>query len=63
MIGGYVRADPTEAPSVIRTKFLATGLRVNPDTNAYAENLQIIVKPPWTDDVASGGKPYVLQKI
>ncbi|KAM3170938.1 hypothetical protein ACTXT7_017609 [Hymenolepis weldensis] len=62
VIGGYVRANPTEVPTVIRTKFLPTSLRVNADAEVYVETLQtIVVKPPWIDSVANGGRPYIFQ--
>ncbi|KAM3185089.1 hypothetical protein ACTXT7_007091 [Hymenolepis weldensis] len=79
MIGGHVRADPTEVPTVMHMKFPATvivfgiviregdiitphffpqGLKVSADADAYLETLQtIVVKPPWIDSVANGGRP------
>ncbi|KAM3173558.1 hypothetical protein ACTXT7_012275 [Hymenolepis weldensis] len=43
---------------------IRNGLRVNEDVNAYVEILQtIVVKPPWIDSVANGGRPlYVFQQ-
>ncbi|KAM3183734.1 hypothetical protein ACTXT7_009791 [Hymenolepis weldensis] len=39
------------------------GLRVNADADAYVKTLQtIVVKPPWIDSVANGGRPSVLQQ-
>ncbi|KAM3170989.1 hypothetical protein ACTXT7_017513 [Hymenolepis weldensis] len=36
--------------------------QVSADVDAYVETLQtIVVKPPWTDRVANGGRPYVFQ--
>ncbi|KAM3182447.1 hypothetical protein ACTXT7_012366 [Hymenolepis weldensis] len=30
--------------------------------NVYVETLQTIVKPPWIDSVANGGRPYTFQQ-
>ncbi|KAM3172522.1 hypothetical protein ACTXT7_014352 [Hymenolepis weldensis] len=40
------------------------GVPLSPaDTNAYVKTPQnIVVKLPWIDDVASGGRPYIFQK-
>ncbi|KAM3171126.1 hypothetical protein ACTXT7_017243, partial [Hymenolepis weldensis] len=38
------------------------GLRVSADPGAYLETLQTIIKPPWIDNLADGGKPYVSQE-
>ncbi|KAM3173133.1 hypothetical protein ACTXT7_013087 [Hymenolepis weldensis] len=70
MMGGYVGADPTEIPNVTCMKFPSTvtvfgvGLRVNGDADFCVETLQtILVKQPWIDSVASGGKPpYAFQQ-
>ncbi|KAM3187133.1 hypothetical protein ACTXT7_002939 [Hymenolepis weldensis] len=69
MIGGYVRADPTKAPTLMSTKFpptvmtfsvISSGLRVNAD--AYVVTLQaIVIKPPWIDCIVNGGRPHVFE--
>ncbi|KAM3175847.1 hypothetical protein ACTXT7_007722 [Hymenolepis weldensis] len=47
MMGGSVRADPTEVPTVI----------------CHVETLQIVVvKPPQIDSVANGGRPHIFQQ-
>ncbi|KAM3180955.1 hypothetical protein ACTXT7_015296 [Hymenolepis weldensis] len=48
----------------IMTPIFPQGLGVNADEDAYVATLQtIIVKPPWIDSVANGGRPpYVLQQ-
>ncbi|KAM3173076.1 hypothetical protein ACTXT7_013209 [Hymenolepis weldensis] len=70
MIWGYVWADPTELQTAMCTKLPATVMvfgvvkGINTDAGAYVETLQtIVVKPPWIDSVANGGRPpYVFQQ-
>ncbi|KAM3186664.1 hypothetical protein ACTXT7_003870 [Hymenolepis weldensis] len=42
--------------------FFPLDLRANAGADAYVETLQTIVKPPWIDRVANGGRPYVFQQ-
>ncbi|KAM3175288.1 hypothetical protein ACTXT7_008820 [Hymenolepis weldensis] len=37
--------------------------RINTDADAYVETLQtIVVKPPWIDSAANGGRSYIFQQ-
>ncbi|KAM3178143.1 hypothetical protein ACTXT7_003168 [Hymenolepis weldensis] len=60
MIGEYVAADSTGVPTVM---LFDVGLGVNANEDAYEETLQtIVVKPPWTDNVLRGGRPYIFRQ-
>ncbi|VDL64595.1 unnamed protein product [Hymenolepis diminuta] len=66
MIGDYVWADPTQVTTVMEeseggahydSSTFPQDLKDNIDVNAYVETHQIIVvKPPWIDGVANGGR-------
>ncbi|KAM3170916.1 hypothetical protein ACTXT7_017650 [Hymenolepis weldensis] len=60
---GYIRSNVLSSEEHIMTPpFFPQELRVNPDADAYVETLQIIVKPPWMNNVANGGRLYVFQQ-
>ncbi|KAM3178162.1 hypothetical protein ACTXT7_003142 [Hymenolepis weldensis] len=49
MIGGYVRLDPNEIPTIMRTRFPATVMGFG-------------VVSSVLDSAANGGRPYVFQQ-
>ncbi|KAM3173945.1 hypothetical protein ACTXT7_011529 [Hymenolepis weldensis] len=62
MVFGVVVVVSSEG-HIITPPLLPQGLRVSGDANAYVGTLQtIVVKSPWIDNVANGGRPHVFQQ-
>ncbi|KAM3184332.1 hypothetical protein ACTXT7_008548 [Hymenolepis weldensis] len=58
----YTNTDVREG-HIMTPPLFPQGPRVNAVADAYVKTLQIIVKLPWIDSVANGGRPpYVFQQ-
>ncbi|KAM3185299.1 hypothetical protein ACTXT7_006654 [Hymenolepis weldensis] len=56
-------ADPTEVPAVMHAKEVSINNDGLVNADAYVETLQtIVIRPPWVDNVANGGRHYVFQQ-
>ncbi|KAM3177024.1 hypothetical protein ACTXT7_005328 [Hymenolepis weldensis] len=56
---GVIRSEE----NIMTPQFLPQGLTANADADACVKTLPtIVVKPPWIDSVANGGRPHIFQQ-